>query len=216
MDPALILTHADYEVPRTLAEMEAWWDAKYTLFASTKEGRDFARAGLGLTKRFHDEAQPMLAYMRRFPPAAGLRCQVLAGDDPADSLYLDTSGVAVRRFQVTTAVDGRTEALRRRQLSRDGHVDGLAKLNEDNVIPDDALPSDRYARIKEMAARILAVIEMKSRKGYGTGYTLIVGFNDNTFVGEGDLRRFKEHVGSPAHTFAELYVVGILGYIAIP
>jgi len=217
IDPDNILTAEGYEVPRTLDELSVWWWSKYQLFAATKAGRAYAREGNGLLiKKFHDEAQPMIAYMRRFPPKAGVRCKLLAGNEEEDALYVDSSGSVARKFQITTAVDGRTEKLRRRQLTRVGHVDGLAKLTDDDEIPDDALPSDRYSLIEEMAAYVLAAIERKNEKGYDPGFTLIVGFNDNTFDGEEDLSRFRMHIGNPTHKFAELYIVGILGHIAIP
>jgi hypothetical protein len=94
-------------------------------------------------------------------------------------------------------------------------VDGLAKLNADDEIPDDALPSDRYKLIQEMAGFVLDAIERKNAKKYPPGYTLIVGFDDNTFDGEDDPARFRMHLGNAAHNFDELFVVGLLGHIAV-
>jgi len=103
---------------------------------------------------------------------------------------LSPGGDIARRFQITTAIDGRTEKLRLRQLTRVGHVDGLAKLNTNDEIPDDVLPSDRYRLIQEMAEYVRGAINRKTAKSYPPGYTLIVGFDDNTFDGEDDAARF--------------------------
>jgi len=119
------------------------------------------------------------------------------------------------------AVDGRTEKLRRRQLTRDGHVDGLAKLNENDEIPeldaDDENPNapaafDQHSRIKEMAGQISSALKKKIAKGYGSQFTLIVGFDDSTFD-PANLPTFQQHVICPAHTFSEIYIVGVLGQI---
>lgn len=215
-NPADILTLIDYETPRTPEEMRVWWRSKFELFGATKAGRAYAREGKGLTKKFHEEAQPMIEYMRRFPPPPETRCQLLGGNQEADCLFLSSTGTVMRRFQITTAIDGRTEKLRLRQLTRVGHVDGLAKLNADDEIPDDALPSDRYQLIQEMAGFVLDAIERKNAKKYPPGYTLIVGFDDNTFDGEGDPARFRATLGAPAHTFAELFAIGLHGNVTVP
>src|ERR1035438_8328642 len=127
MDPSTILTVEDYEVPRTLGDLSNWWGAKYALFSATKEGRNYAREGEGLSKRFHDEAHPMLAYMRHYHLGSDVVCKLSAGTGKADAELLDTFGAVIRSFQITTAVDGYTEAMRRRQLTRVGLVDALAK-----------------------------------------------------------------------------------------
>lgn len=220
MDPATILTRADYEKPRTLDEFETWWHSIHAGYGASREGVVYAREGRGLAKRFFDEAHPMLAYVRQNPPAADIRCQIFARDEEADCVYLDSSDVVIRKFQVTMAVDGRTEKLRLRQLTRDGHVDALAKLNESDEIPgfepddDDELNAsgavDQYSRIKEMAARISSALERKIAKGYGPHFTLIVGFDDSTFD-PSSLPTFRQHVICPDHTFSEIYIAGILG-----
>ena len=161
----------------------------------------------------------MLAYMQQNPQSSHIRCQIFARDEQADSVYLDLSGVVVRRFQVTMAVDGRTEKLRRRQLTRDGLVDGLAKLNENDEITgfdadDENLKApayfDQYSRIKEMADQISSALKKKIAKGYGSHFSLIVGFDDRTFDSE-NLPAFQQYVICPAHTFSEIYIVGVLG-----
>lgn len=215
-NPADILTLSDYETPRTSKEMRLWWRSKFDLFAVTKEGRAYAREEKGLSKKFHEEAQPMLEYMRRFPPPPDTRCQLLGGNQEADGWYLSSTGAVMRKFQITTAIDGRTEKLRLRQLTRVGHVDGLAKLNADDEIPDDALPSDRYQLIQEMAGYVLAAIARKNAKNYPPGYTLIVGFDDNTYNGDDDPALFRMHLGAPAHSFEQLFVIGLHGHIAVP
>jgi hypothetical protein len=221
MDPAKILTREDYESPRTLEEFVAWWDTIHNSYAITKEGRGYAREGKGLAKRFYDEAHPMLAYMRQHPPAPLIRCQILAGDGEADSVYLDPSSAVVRKFQITVAIDGRTEKLRLRQLTRDGHVDALAKLNENDEIPqvveDDEGPNapaayDHLFRVEEMAAQISAALEKKIAKGYGPDFTLIVGFSDSTFDPD-DVPVFRQHVSCPVHSFSEIHIMGVLGRV---
>lgn len=207
---------ADYETPRTSAEMDRWWLERYEEFSATREGRVFAREGKGLSKKFHDEAQPMLAYMKLVPPDIRIRCRLAAGTDKADCTFLDAGGKLVRQFQITTAVDGRTEVLRRRQLSRIGHVDGLSKLNEEDEISDDAPASDHDAPIVEMAGYIRQCMAAKSAKGYGAGFSLIVEFEDSTYSLKGDLEKFRHSVGEPEHTFTEAHVIGIHGNIHFP
>jgi len=215
MKPETILTIEDYELPRNGERLSEWWQAKYELFNSTKEGRIYSREGRGLSKKFYDEAQPMLAYMRHYHPGSDLICELAAGDDKADAQVSDTSGIVVRRFQITTAVDGYTEAMRRRQLTRVGHVDGLGKPDENGEIPDDGAYSDREQRIKEMAGYIASVVAMKSAKGYDSDIALIVGFDDSSYFPK-DLPSFRALVGNLKHSFAELFIVGIHGRIALP
>jgi len=89
MDPAAILTCEDYEKPRTLDELAAWWHSIHNTYGATREGVIYAREGKGLTKRFYDEAHPMLAYMRQNLLSCHIRCQIFARDEEADSVYLD-------------------------------------------------------------------------------------------------------------------------------
>jgi len=81
MDPATVLTKEDYEHPRTVEQLWDWWHAKYKLLASTREGRVFSREGKGLTKKFHDEAHPMLAFLRHYHLGSDLLCRLTAGDE---------------------------------------------------------------------------------------------------------------------------------------
>jgi hypothetical protein len=212
-----IITKADYERPHTLAEFDAWWLDRFAKYGETKEGRAFARESKSdLIKRFHQEAHPMLAFMRRHPPADTTRMRLSAGDAQADAVYLNVDDEVVRKFQITMAIDGRTEKLRMRQLSRVGRVDGLAKLDDNDEIPEDDLTAmDKHHRMREIAALIRTAIEKKSAKNYGEDFTLIVGVEDNTYFDEGDSRLFREFIGSFNHTFAAVHVVGVLGSVLV-
>lgn len=61
MNIARILSIADYEQPRTVDEPHKWWFAKHQEYGATKEGRIYCREGRKLSKKFYEEAQPMLA-----------------------------------------------------------------------------------------------------------------------------------------------------------
>jgi len=215
MDPAAIITVEDYERPRTLDQFSAWWISTYGLFGATRAGVLYVREGKGLSKKFHDEAHPMLAFMRHYYSGSDVVCKLSAGTGKADAQLLDTSGAVIRNFQIATAVDGYTEAMRRKQLTRVGHVDALAKPDKDGVIPEELLMHNHHSLIREMAGHIAKAVEKKSAKGYDKDFALIVGFGDGIFDAE-DLPAFKALVGHLNHSFAELYIVGIHGRIALP
>ena len=215
MDPGLILTKDDYERPKSLPELEKWWMAKYRLFGLTREGINYAREGKGLSKKFHDEAHPMLAFLRHYYPKDSTTCKLLAGTEPADAQLISASGATVQNFQITTAVDGYTEAMRRRQLTEFGYVDGLAKLDQDGVIPNDSLPQARHVLRAEAINHIGNAVAKKSAKGYDPSFALIVGFDDNVYDAD-DRPAFTAAFRTIQHSFLSLYVVGIHGHIILP
>ena len=217
MRPNDILNKADYERPRTLPEFEAWWQDRFEQFGESREGRAFARESKSdLVKRFHQEAHPMLSYMRHRPPAAATRVQIFTSDGAADAMYLDPNGAVLRKFQITMPMDGRTEKKRMRQLSRVGHVDALADLDDNDEVPETLMAFDKHARMRKVAERVKEAIEKKSGSNkYNDSFTLIVGLEDNTYDDEDDSRLFREFIGPFNHTFREVHVAGILGRVLL-
>ena len=86
MDVASILTVADYERPRDAEELSQWWSAKHASFGLTKEGVIYCREGRGLSKKFYEEAQPMLAFMRAYFAGTDIRCRLYAGTEAVDAV----------------------------------------------------------------------------------------------------------------------------------
>ena len=127
MNIAAILSNADYEQPRTADELHKWWFAKHEEYGATKEGRIYCREGRGLSKKFYEEAQPLLAYMRAYVSDSSVRCTLSAGSDRADAVLLDKADGIVKSIQITYAIDGYTEHLRMKELTNSGGVDALSK-----------------------------------------------------------------------------------------
>ena len=215
------MTVQDYETPRTSAELKAWWHARYREYGQSREGIIYCREGKGLSKKFHEEAHPMCTFMAAYFPSPSIRCRLSAGNDPADAVLMDEGGGIVQRIQITFAVDGRTEHLRSKELTKSGHVDGLGKPVEsghgrNRTVTFLATGMTLHQNIvNEMLSLVKARIESKSFKAYGTQFGLVVGFSDRSLNPEDAdaFVRLKAHV---SHNFAEVYLVGIHGTILVP
>jgi hypothetical protein len=221
MDVANILTVADYERPRNAEELSQWWSAIHASFRLTKEGAIYCREGRGLSHRFYDEARPMVVFMTTYFVGTNIRCRLSAGDDPADAVLLGKNNLTIKQLQITSAVDGYTEHLRREELTKSGSVDGLGMpiitgsgRSKSVVFPEDGMEANDSI-VSRTIQNIQAAVKNKVAKHYPSDLSLVVGFNDSCLRRE-DTLEFEKAYREIKHTFAELFLVGFCGTIIVP
>lgn len=221
MNPATILTEADYETARTFAEFDTWWMSIHAAYGATKAGRDFCRAGSGLSKRFYEEAQVMLAFLRAYYRDSNVICRLHAGSGADDAFLENRDSTQKMSIQVTFAADSYNDHWRNVELSRSGSV-GLntkpdiqgsgenrtVEFPESGMVPHSII-------VSEMVQSVVKRVAQKNEKRYASPGVLVVGFSDAQLE-EVDAEHFQtahDHIG---HSFRELYFIGLHGRISIP
>jgi len=216
-----ILAVEDYSFPRTYHEFREWWFAKYHMYGSTREGILYSRDGKGLTKKFHEEAQPLLSFMATYYADSNVRCKLLAGSEQDDAFLVDSSGRVIKRLQVTYGVDGFVEHLRTTELTKSGSVDAHAKpiISGSGKSRTVVFPNLEAKLHEDIVRDAIVVIEAaaikKKERNFSPGYALVVSFNDRSFE-ESDRPSFDECYRKISGWFTEVYLVGIHGIIVFP
>jgi hypothetical protein len=219
IDPWGILTPEDYSVPRTAEEFGTWWNSIYAKFGASRERVVYSRDSTGLIKKFYEEAQPMLAFMKAYHSDKPTRCKLLAGNEADDALLIyETVSSPV---QIAFGIDGQLERLRSRELTKTGHVNAIGKptitgSGKSRVV---TFPRCNARLHDDLVAEVIANLEstgIKKRDGnFSTGYILIIGFHDR-ILDKDDTSRFAECHQRLAPHFKELYFVGIHGVVLFP
>ena len=216
-----ILTPDEYEIPRATDEFAQWWITKHNMFGATREGVIYCREGKGMTKKLYEEAQPMLSFMRAYYSRSQTRCKLLAGTEADDAVLLNGVGNVEKRIQITFAGDGYADHLRRAELTKKGHVDALTKpsVQGKGRLKIVGFPEGAAVRhdtiVHEVVQNIEAAAQNKHSRGYSSGYSLVIGFNDSILNRDDwpDLVGLHNRISG---WFTELFLIGIHGIVVVP
>lgn len=180
-----ILQRADMEVSRSPQELCDWVESKASEFAQTEEGKDYARSGAILPKKFWEELRPLGLFALCRYGAEGVKCTPnLSNDNYDGKIEFSKSSIPPIYVELTYAKDGYDEHLRIKVLSSKGNVNALGK-----IIVFGTKASGQTIKIENEAADHIKVrnsalallkdrLAGKANKQYGRAHVLVVVFDD--------------------------------------
>lgn len=230
-DPNSLLTTEELTKPRTPTELSRWWEGKNRLFADCPEARKSALLRKRPFKKFYEELYPLSLFATHLYTGRS-DIQVIPNLDNRnfDATIMDhsTSPPHELKVEITSAVEGYDEYLRRKYFVKHGHgnvggalsYSGTEKAGHEIHIENEAI--ERTKLLQCTFSLIRSAVERKSvgtnkSQKYGQGHVLIVTFDDWYWCNSkqqdmATLKNFvKEHVLKLTLNFAALYVVGLSG-----
>lgn len=229
INPSLILARKDITLERTPDELCTWVDQKLKLFGTSRQTKEYARLGRGLSKQFFEEVLPLSLFARHlFGGRSDVHCRPNLGNQNFDAVILDRSTTRERELfiEFTYAKDGYDESLRMKVLAESGHVSLLGKVKvtgtrakgrkievDNEAVRHDVVRAKNLCLIKERA-------QQKAKKKYGPQHVLVVVFDDYIGIRNEDTPILKEFVElaviSPKLDFKTFYLLGVSGKTLIP
>jgi hypothetical protein len=229
INPSSILTKEDMEKERTPDELFLWWEKKSQDFASSQEGHHYALLKKGLTGKFCDEIYPLnLLANILYKGRSDIGCFPNLSNDNFDAVIKDysKSPPSEQKIEVTLAIDGYDDILRREHLVKHGHVpltgpyshSGTKRTGHNIVVESEAvshyeLLNDNFALIKCAAGK-----KVKTKKTYGKDHVLLIVIEDYLaprYDKPEDINALNQFIESNVINlpldFNELYILGYSG-----
>jgi hypothetical protein len=188
MNPEDILSEAEMAKERTPQELAIWVEERHSLFRTSKESRKYCREGRGLAKKFIEEVIPLSIFASRcYAGRSDIKCIPNLGNENYDAIIYDYSFTppSELKVEITYAVDGYDQALRKEVLHRDGGVFITGEINKDTstkhkdrkieVVPS-AIKSE--GGLENLLLLIKKAAEGKSNKPYGSQHILLIVFSN--------------------------------------
>lgn len=225
VDPKRILVKSEMARARRPDELAAWVGNIIEQFGSSREAKQYARLGRGLTKRFFEEVLPLNLFVQLFFDCRpDVLCIPNLGNQNYDAVVRFTEDTIDREIYIefTYAKEGYEESLRMEVLNKRGSVNALTEVKVTGSlatghkiqIPEEAVPRE-YTLSKNLQL-IKQRVKAKSGKDYGLAHYLVVVIDDYLgFQLPKDEPRLRQFVNSelilPALDFSRLYFLGASG-----
>ena len=229
-DSNSLLTKTELTIPRRPAELAAWVQDKFRLFAGCPEAKEWVLLHKGLSKKFHEEIHPFSLFVTHlYSERSDIRCIPNLDNRDFDARILDysMSPPSERKIEITSAVDGYKNHLRMKYFVEHGHVNVWGTLSasgtkrrgheihvENEAIAHTDLQERNFNLIRSAVKR--KSMNQNTPQKYGQGHVLVVAFDDwQWFKPEKDIEALKDFVRKDdlmlLLNFDALYVVGLSG-----
>lgn len=226
MVPSQILDPSDMQLPRSPCELLAWVMKKCGEFAATQEGKEFARSGAILPKKFFEEVYPLALFStKEFDGRIDVFVHPNLDNDNFDGRIVIGSPPHAKTLlvEVTYAKDGYDESLRSEVLSREGGVSMIGPVtvsgrrgSANRRVHVQCEAVDHSTLVGQQLALVEQRIRAKSTSQYGESHVLVVAVDDYLALPEpDDVAKLREFAGALLQSlrldFPRVVFVGMAG-----
>lgn len=227
LDPSRILTKEEMEKERTPEALSLWWQGKSEEFASSKESHQYALLKKGLTGKFYDEIYPLNLWANIiYAGRSDIGCIPNLGNDNFDAIIRDYSRLPASeiKVEITIAIDGYDDYLRRNYLCQHGWVSAIGPISHSGTqktghkINVEFEPVAHGESLIKNFALIRNRAENKCNAIYGKDHVLVITIDDYIaprYDDPKDIEKLKEFIETNVINlpldFSELYILGFSG-----
>lgn len=183
--PETILNLADMQLSRTPRELCDWVNSRAVELSKTSEGKEYARSGKQLPKKFWEEVRPLGLFALCCYGEEGVRCTPnLTNDNYDGKIEFSDPATPSVYIEMTYAKNGQDERLRLEVLSKEGNANAFGKITvsgtkvSGRTIEVENEAAD-HTKVRQTALDLVKeCLAGKCKKQYGKNHILVVIVDD--------------------------------------